>query len=362
MASKKSAAKANETKSASAKGATPDPTGKPKDPPVNMSVARVPMALIRVVPGFNVRQIDAAHPDGYGAREAYSKGSDANAIPGAGSMGTSLATLAADMKKNGLVQPILVRPRTDGPGYDLVSGHRRHGAAISLGWTSIDAVIRPMTEEEAYLINLTENVQREDLAPGEIADRAILLREKFPQKFAPGEKGNSEALANAIGVSKPYMMNLIRMRERLHGAIWALIKSGRNVNAPPHHKIHKWLDLDHDEQLAAFDEWRGVKAKRDAEDGTPGAGEGGEGAGTTPDVPKPEYKRPSKDVLEACEQEIILRMKHKPPMIAESEARVALACIRFAIGKVGKDGNAPPAPYKGATSPTDDKGKGKKAN
>lgn len=361
MANKKSATKASETKATESKASAT--VAKPKDPPVGMSVARIPMNLVRIVPGFNVRQIDTSHPDGLGAREPYAKGSDANKVPGAGSMGTSLATLAADMKKNGLVQPILVRPRTDGPGYDLVSGHRRHAAATTLGWTSIDAVIRPMNEEEAYLINLTENVQREDLAPGEIADRAILLRQKFPEKFAPGEKGNSEALASAIGVSKPYMMNLIRMRENLIPEIWALVRSGRNPNAPPHHLIHKWLGFDRDEQLDAFHTWQGVKAKRNEEDGAGSeGGEGGEGSGASvPEVPKPEYKRPSREALEGMEQEIMGRLRNK--LIAEAEAKVALAVVRYAIGKVNKDGNAPPPPYRAATSPTsDDKPKKTKAN
>ena len=352
-------AKKNEkpaTKPAASSDAPKENAPKGKDGPT-MTVAPIAMDLIRVVEGFNVR----ASVDGEGAREPFKKGSEKEPIVGIGSMGTSLDTLADDMKKRGLVQPVLVRPRTDGAGFDIVCGHRRLAAARKLGWTSIPAVIRDLSDKEAYLINMTENVQREDLSPGEIVERAIFMRERFPEDYAPGQDGASAALARDLNIAKSYMLNLIRFREKLIPEVWALIKNGRNTNAPPQHLCMKWCMIDdHDEQREAYHAWLGVKAKRDDEDGAPKGGKEGESA-ADPNAPPPvEYKRPGKDALEGVEQEIILRLRHKPPMISETEAKVALACIRYAIGKVGKDGQPPPAPYKPATSPTDTNTKGAK--
>lgn len=75
----------------------------------------------------------------------------------------ALARLAASLDKNGLAQPITVRP-VDG-GYELVAGERRTRAALLLGWEHIDALVRPMSDHEASAIMLTENTSREDLDP-----------------------------------------------------------------------------------------------------------------------------------------------------------------------------------------------------
>jgi len=330
-----------------------------------MSVTMIPIKSIRVVPGFNVRSSSETRPDGEGAREPYShnvatkepgEGQGVGLI-GVGLMGTNGDTLAADIKRNGLLQPVIVRPV--GSGFDLVSGHRRFAAVKSIGWKSISAVVRSMTDEEAFLINLTENIQREDLSPGEIADRAIVMREKFPANYAPGEKGNSDALAKLLGCSRGYMNNLIRMATSLHPEIWALCRSGRNPNAPPHHKLHKWSLLSHEEQMngaSGFLSWLGVKADRDEEDGANEPPKGAEGA-TKEDDGKPKYKRPSLADLLAMEVEIDARIKVKAtPELAAARAVLAYAMGRIGPSKANKDGTvspgAPPeAPYQAAKSP-----------
>ncbi len=317
-----------------------------KDAPA-MTVTHVPIASIIVVAGFNVRKISDKAPDGEGARGPFNAGKESEPVPGGiGSLGTNHASLVADIKRNGLLQPVLVRPV--GAAFALVSGHRRFAAVKSLGWKTIPAVVRTMTDREAYLINAAENIQREDLSPGEIAERAMLLREKFPAEYAPGQDGASATLARDLGVSKGYMLNLIRMAEKLHPDIWQVCRSGRNLNAPPHHKIHKWLAMEHDDQWNAYQEWLGVP--RNAADATGETPTNADGS-PAPAVPAgPTYKRPSKDALETMEQEILARKRAKG--ISDAEAAVALAVLRYAIGKVGKDGNPPAAPYQAAKSPT----------
>src|SRR3954447_19503094 len=84
--------------------------------------------------------------------------------------------LAASIQTYGLLQPVVVRPVKD--GYVLLAGHRRVEAARSLGWETIPAVVRPATDEEAYLLTVVDNLQRQDLSPREeSAALEVLARE-----------------------------------------------------------------------------------------------------------------------------------------------------------------------------------------
>jgi ParB family chromosome partitioning protein len=75
--------------------------------------------------------------------------------------------LAESLRDYGLLQPVVVR-HVDG-GYELIAGHRRLEAARALGWTDIAAVVRVETDSQAYLLTLTENLQRQNLRPREEA-------------------------------------------------------------------------------------------------------------------------------------------------------------------------------------------------
>lgn len=85
--------------------------------------------------------------------------------------------MAESLREYGLLQPVVVR-RVDG-AYELIAGHRRLAAAKQLGWLQIAAVIRDETDDRAYLLTLTENLQREDLSPKEeAAALEVLVRER----------------------------------------------------------------------------------------------------------------------------------------------------------------------------------------
>ena len=88
-----------------------------------------------------------------------------------------LDELAASLQEYGLLQPVVVR-RVNG-AYELIAGHRRLAAAKQLGWPQIAAVVRDETDDQAYLLTLTENLQREDLSPREeAAALEVLVRER----------------------------------------------------------------------------------------------------------------------------------------------------------------------------------------
>lgn len=73
----------------------------------------------------------------------------------------AMQALVESVKKDGVLQPILVRPVGD--KYELVAGERRYRAAQQVGLTDIPAVVREMSDTEAVRFALTENLQREDL-------------------------------------------------------------------------------------------------------------------------------------------------------------------------------------------------------
>jgi len=79
-----------------------------------------------------------------------------------------IGSLAESMQEYGLQQPISVR-EVDGR-FQLTSGLRRFAAAQMLGWQSISAFVRNVSADQAYLVDLVENLQREDLSPEEEAD------------------------------------------------------------------------------------------------------------------------------------------------------------------------------------------------
>jgi ParB family transcriptional regulator, chromosome partitioning protein len=88
-----------------------------------------------------------------------------------------VAELADSLRDHGLLQPVVVRQRAE--GYELIAGHRRYSAAKLLGWTEIAAVVRDETDEQAYILTLVENLQREDLSPREeAAALEVLIRER----------------------------------------------------------------------------------------------------------------------------------------------------------------------------------------
>ena len=84
--------------------------------------------------------------------------------------------LAASIAAYGLLQPLVVRPA--GQRFTLVAGHRRFAAIQSLGWTHAPAIVRRAGADQAQLLNLVENLQRNNLTPREEAQALeVLVRE-----------------------------------------------------------------------------------------------------------------------------------------------------------------------------------------
>lgn len=114
----------------------------------------------------------------------------------------SLAELSQSIRENGVLQPILVRPLADG-GYKIVAGERRYRAAMDAGLFEIPVVVRALSDEEAALIAMIENLQREDLNPFEEAEGMKDLIERFGF--------TQQDLADRLGKSRPAVANSLRL-------------------------------------------------------------------------------------------------------------------------------------------------------
>lgn len=114
--------------------------------------------------------------------------------------------LVDSVKEKGILEPVLARPV--GGRYELVVGSRRFEAAKIAGMKRIPAVVRPMTDEEAIIVSLVENIQRRDIEPEEEYDAIVAL-----MKINPRAYGTVEQLAKAIGKSRRYVDDRINAVE-----------------------------------------------------------------------------------------------------------------------------------------------------
>jgi ParB family chromosome partitioning protein len=112
--------------------------------------------------------------------------------------------LAESIKAQGLIQPVVVRPRLEG-GYELIAGERRWRAAREAGLATVPAVVREADDRDSLLLGLVENVAREDLSPVEEARAYALLLDEF--RLSLGE------VAERVGKSKPAVSNRVRLLE-----------------------------------------------------------------------------------------------------------------------------------------------------
>jgi ParB/RepB/Spo0J family partition protein len=106
--------------------------------------------------------------------------------------------LVDSVREKGILEPVLARPI--GGRYELVVGSRRFEAAKIAGLKKISAIIRPMTDEDAIIISLVENIQRRDIEPEEEYDAIVALRKANPRAY-----GSSEQVAKALGKSRRYV-------------------------------------------------------------------------------------------------------------------------------------------------------------
>ena len=123
--------------------------------------------------------------------------------------------LAASIRLQGVLQPIVVRRRPEG-GFELIAGERRWRAAQSAGVATLPALVRDAGDKESLLLGLVENVAREQLSALEEARAYASLVDEF--ELSLGD------VAARVGRSKPSVSNRLRLLELPEEVLWMLAR------------------------------------------------------------------------------------------------------------------------------------------
>jgi ParB family chromosome partitioning protein len=173
--------------------------------------------------------------------------------------------LANSIKAQGVVQPVLVRPRAAG-GYELIAGERRWRAAREAGLETLPAVVRTADDRDSLLLGLVENVAREALSPVEEARAYAVLVDEFGLSLGD--------IPERVGRSKPSVSNRLRLLELPDEVLGMLDRQllseghARAVLAVPDHDgrrklakriVREGLSVRAAERAAR---WAGAKTKR----------------------------------------------------------------------------------------------------
>ena len=111
----------------------------------------------------------------------------------------TISELAESIKEHGVLSPIIVRPLKG--KYEIIAGERRYRAAIQNELKEIPAIIKKVSDDDAKIISLIENIQREDLND---IDRAAALKELKVNLGSPWEE-----IARRLGLTKRRVLDLI---------------------------------------------------------------------------------------------------------------------------------------------------------
>ncbi len=118
-----------------------------------------------------------------------------------------LEELAASIKANGVIEPIIVRALPAGAigpaRYEIIAGERRWRAAKLAGLSNIPVIVRELSDQQAVALALIENIQREELTPAEEARAIKRLIEEFSLTHSE--------VADSVGRSRAAVSNLLRL-------------------------------------------------------------------------------------------------------------------------------------------------------
>ena len=132
-----------------------------------------------------------------------------------------MAEMVESIKKYGVLVPALVRPKEDG-GYEMVAGHRRKFAASLAGVSEIPCIVRSLTDDEATIVMVDSNLQREKILPSE---KAFAYKMKLEAMKRQGQRSDltstplvsksrsNEELGQKNGDSREQVRRFIRLTE-----------------------------------------------------------------------------------------------------------------------------------------------------
>ena len=151
----------------------------------------------------------------------------------------AMAEMVDSVKQYGVLVPALVRPKADG-GYEVVAGHRRKCAATLAGITEMPCIVRNLTDDEATIIMVDSNLQRETILPSE---KAFAYKMKLEAMKRQGQRSDltstplvsksrsNEELGQKNGDSREQVRRFIRLTE-LIPPVLDMVDSGKIAFRP----------------------------------------------------------------------------------------------------------------------------------
>lgn len=134
----------------------------------------------------------------------------------------SMQALCDSIREYGVLSPLLARPTAE--GYEIVSGHRRRSAALKLGLEKLPVLVREMTDDEAIILMVDSNIQRENILPSERAKAYRMKMDALKHQGKAAEQTSSqigtklrtdEQIAREVGSSRNQVQRFIRLTELL---------------------------------------------------------------------------------------------------------------------------------------------------
>ena len=151
--------------------------------------------------------------------------SDFNNHPFSVKMDEDMVKLIDSIQDNGLLVPVLVRPKKDGNGYEMIAGHRRKFAMTQTGATEIEAIIRDLDDDQATILMVDSNIQRETILPTE---RGYAYKMRLEAMKNQGKRNDltssqvetkyksiraDQTLAEQLGQSRAQIQRFVRLTE-----------------------------------------------------------------------------------------------------------------------------------------------------
>ena len=130
----------------------------------------------------------------------------------------AMAETVESISQRGILSPLIARPRAEG-GYEIISGHRRQYAAKKAGLDTVPVIVRNMTDDDAIILLVDSNIQRENILPSERAFAFKMKMDAIKRQGARSDltsaqvapKLSSEKIGEDSGMSKDTVKRYIRL-------------------------------------------------------------------------------------------------------------------------------------------------------
>lgn len=165
-------------------------------------------------------------------------------------MDEDMEKLIESVQDNGVLIPIMVRPDKEGSGYEMIAGHRRKYAMEVTGMTEIDAIVRDLDDDQATIIMVDSNIQREHILPSE---RGFAYKMKLDAmkhqgirsdltsaQVGPKLKRTNQILADEVGESVNQIKRYIRLThliEPLRDMVDQIREDGLTIALNPAYEV-----------------------------------------------------------------------------------------------------------------------------